>query len=201
MHLYMNETFFLFLDCLLSSLHKGAIICWFEIFKTIFLRKKAIYDYVLLPAQRYDFISETETPGNVTISKQTKVQIITGCLLNLVASKLSLVGHHHHHILDPVLFPSTDLHGFRLVIVFTTPCHFVRSHASSFTSPFFFISFSTCFFYVCVGLPLLPLTSNFKACQRQVEIASSRQENITIILMRCNKVENTTIVLIRCSNV
>ena len=41
-----------------------------------------------------------------------------------------------------------------MVIVFTTPRHFVRSHASSFTSPFFFISFSTCFFLVCFGLPL-----------------------------------------------
>ena len=53
----------------------------------------------------------------------------------------------------------------RSVIVFTTPRHFVRSHASLFPSPFFFISFSTCFFYVCFGLPLplLPLTSNFKA--------------------------------------
>ena len=64
-------------------------------------------------------------------------------------------------MLEQVSSPSTELAGFRTVIVFTTPRHFVRSHASSFTSPFFFISFSTCFFHVCFGLPLsqLPLTS------------------------------------------
>ena len=59
---------------------------------------------------------------------------------------------NHHHMLDPVLFPLTELAGFYMVIVFTTPRHFVRSHASSFTSPFFFISFSTCFFHVCFSL-------------------------------------------------
>ena len=53
--------------------------------------------------------------------------------------------------------------GFCKVIVYTTSCDFVRSHASSFTSPFFFILFSICFFHVCVDLPLLLLTSNFKA--------------------------------------
>ena len=42
-------------------------------------------------------------------------------------------------MLDPVLSPSTELAGFRMVIVFTTPRNFVRSHASSITSPFFFI--------------------------------------------------------------
>ena len=70
-----------------------------------------------------------------------------------------------YHMLDPVFSPSTELAGFRMVIVFTIPRHFVRSHASSFPSPFFFISFSTYFFHVCFGLPL-PLqlfTSNFKA--------------------------------------
>ena len=65
-------------------------------------------------------------------------------------------------MLDPVLSLSTELAGFRAVIFFTTPRHFVRSYASSFPSPFFFISFSTCFFHVCFGLPLQPLTSNFK---------------------------------------
>ena len=39
---------------------------------------------------------------------------------------------------------------------------FVRSHVSPFTSPILFISFSTCFFHVYFGLPLLPRTSNFK---------------------------------------
>ena len=70
-----------------------------------------------------------------------------------------------HHIVDPVLFPSTELAEFHIVIVFNMPRHFVQSHASSFTSPYFFISFSTCFFHVCFGLslPLLPLTLNFKA--------------------------------------
>ena len=73
--------------------------------------------------------------------------------------------NYHHHMLDPVLSTSTELAGLRIVIVFTTPRHFVRSHASSFTSSFFFISFSTCFFHVGFGLPLplRPLTSNFKA--------------------------------------
>ena len=68
-------------------------------------------------------------------------------------------------MLDPVLSPSMELARFHMVIVFTKPRHFVRSHASSFTSPFFFIAFSTCFFHICFGLPLplLPLTSNFKA--------------------------------------
>ena len=74
-------------------------------------------------------------------------------------------------MLDPVLSPSTGLVGFRMVIVFTTPCHFVRSHAfflffhshlASFSTPFFFVSFSTCFFHVCFGL-LLPFILNFKA--------------------------------------
>ena len=32
-----------------------------------------------------------------------------------------------------------------------------------FPQSIFFISFSICFFHVCFGLPLLPLTSNFKA--------------------------------------
>ena len=32
---------------------------------------------------------------------------------------------HHHHKLDPILSPSTELAGFRMVIVFTTPRHFV----------------------------------------------------------------------------
>ena len=33
-------------------------------------------------------------------------------------------------MLDPVLSPSTELAGFGMVIVFTTPRHFVRLHAS-----------------------------------------------------------------------
>ena len=36
----------------------------------------------------------------------------------------------HHLILDPVLSPSTELTGFRMVIVFTTPRHFDLSHVS-----------------------------------------------------------------------
>ena len=84
---------------------------------------------------------------------------------------------HHHFMLDPVLSLLTELAGFRMVIVFTTPRHFVRSHASSFTSPFFFISFSTCFFHVCLGLPLLPLTSNFKAFT--IHLLSSEHDGTT----------------------
>ena len=75
----------------------------------------------------------------------------------------SVAANSHHHMLDPILFPLTELAGFCMIIVFTTSCHFIRSHASSFTSPFFFISFFTCFFHVCFGLPILPLASNFKA--------------------------------------
>ena len=62
----------------------------------------------------------------------------------------------------PTFSPLMELDGFGMVIVFTTPHHFVQSYASSFTRPFFFISFSTCFFHVCFGLPLLLLTLNFK---------------------------------------
>ena len=43
---------------------------------------------------------------------------------------------HTHHMLDPVLSQSTKLARFRMVIVFTTPCHVVRSNASFFTSHF-----------------------------------------------------------------
>ena len=50
-------------------------------------------------------------------------------------------------MLDLVLSPSTELTGFRLVIVFTTPRHFVRSYASSspvhFSSSHSLLSFST----------------------------------------------------------
>ena len=60
-----------------------------------------------------------------------------------VASPKIILSCHHHQMLDPILSPSTELAGFRMVIVFITPHHVVRSHASSFISPFFFISFST----------------------------------------------------------
>ena len=33
--------------------------------------------------------------------------------------------YHHHHMLNPVLSPSTQLAEFLEVIVFTTPRHFV----------------------------------------------------------------------------
>ena len=42
----------------------------FNSFENQFSRKKAIYDYVLLPTQRYNFIGETVTPGNLTKNKQ-----------------------------------------------------------------------------------------------------------------------------------
>ena len=55
--------------------------------------------------------------------------------------------YHYHHMLDPVLSPSTELAGFRMVIVFTAPRHFVRSHISSspvyFSSSHSLIAFST----------------------------------------------------------
>ena len=43
------------------------------------------------------------------------------------------------------------------------PIIMLEQHASSFTIPFFLISFSTCSFHVCFGLPPLLLTLNFKA--------------------------------------
>ena len=55
----------------------------------------------------------------------------------LVASTVLCYHHHHYHMLDLALFPSTELAGFRMVIVFTTPRRFVRSHAFSFASPSF----------------------------------------------------------------
>ena len=65
--------------------------------------------------------------------------------LNIYWNMFVNIRYHHHFMLDPVLSPLTELAGFRMVIVFTTPHHFVQLHASSFTSPFFFISFSTLF--------------------------------------------------------
>ena len=35
---------------------------------------------------------------------------------------------YHHHMLGSVLSPSTELAGFCMVFVFTTPSYFVRSH-------------------------------------------------------------------------
>ena len=35
---------------------------------------------------------------------------------------------YHHHMLGSVLSPSTELAGFCMVFVLTTPRHFVRSH-------------------------------------------------------------------------
>ena len=71
MRLYVNETS-PFLDCLLSSLRKGAILWLVLKFSKLFFKEKPIYDYVSLPVQRYDFISETITPGNVTKTKRAK---------------------------------------------------------------------------------------------------------------------------------
>ena len=54
----------------------------FKIFKNIFEGKKAIYNYALLPSERYaDFVSETTTSGNLTKNKQAKVEIIAGYLV------------------------------------------------------------------------------------------------------------------------
>ena len=53
-----------------------------------------------------------------------------------------------------------------MAIDFTEPRHFVPVHASSFTSPFFFISSFTCFFNVRFDsrpLSILPCTSTSKA--------------------------------------
>ena len=46
---------------------------FFQIFQNHFSRTNAIYDYVSLPAQTNDFISETVTPEYLTKSKQLKL--------------------------------------------------------------------------------------------------------------------------------
>ena len=78
------------------------------------------------------------TPGKIF---QTVVSILDLSFVRRV--KLS---SHHHLIFNSLFFSLTELSGFRMVIVFTTPRHFVQSHASCFTSQFFFSSSSTCFF-------------------------------------------------------
>ena len=91
-----TKLFFLFLDCLLSrlsSLRKGAIICWFWIFQSYFSKEKAIYNYVSLPAPGYDFISETVLSRNLTKINRQKCRLSQ--MSNLLASKLLPVGHHH----------------------------------------------------------------------------------------------------------
>ena len=66
-------------------------------FKTIFQGKKQSVNYLSLSALRYDFMSETETTGNLTKYKQAKVQIIAGYLFILFGSKLSPMGHYHNN--------------------------------------------------------------------------------------------------------
>ena len=106
-------------------------------------------------------INKIYLQNSLLLDKQSQKNSITNFSFLFGPSTLII----SYHMLDPVFSPSTELAGFRMVIVFTISRHFVRSHASSFPSPFFFISFSTCFFHVCFGLPLpvLQLTSNFKA--------------------------------------
>ena len=72
---------------------------------------------------------------------------------------------HLHFMLDPVLSPSTELAGFRMVVCLHHASPFCLITCILFLQSIFFISFSTCFFHVCFGLPLplLPLTSKFKA--------------------------------------
>ena len=91
------------------------------------------------------------------LSNKSKMVQLIFCV-GIIFSLYQKVKHFCHLILDPVLTWSMVLAGFCMVIVFAMPCHFARSHASSLTSPFFFISFSTCFFHVCFGLPMLPRT-------------------------------------------
>ena len=115
-------------------------------------------------AQRRISSSRIE-PGASDLSITTQTLYQLSYQISITVYGLANGYHHLHHMLDPIFSPSTELAGFRMVIVFTIPRHFVRSHASSFPSQFFFISLSSCFFHVCVGLPLplLPLTSIFKA--------------------------------------
>ena len=92
--------------------------------------------------------------------------VIWWCIANFPLSDSTIFASFHHHlILDPVLSPPKGFAGFRVVIVFVTALHFVWSHASFFTWPFFFISFSMCFFHVCFDgrLRLQPRTSNSKS--------------------------------------
>ena len=79
-YICINETnFFFFLHIHYHACAKVRLFVSFDIFKTIF-QGKAIYDYVSLSAQRYDFINERVTSGNLTKAKQPKVQIIAGDL-------------------------------------------------------------------------------------------------------------------------
>ena len=52
----------------------------------------------------------------------------------------------------------------------------------SFPGLFFFISFSTCFFHVCFGLPLhlLPLTSNLTPSLSHFHLLSSKHDRTTV---------------------
>ena len=85
-----------------------------------------------------------------------------------------------YHMLDPVFSPSTELAGFRMVIVFTIPSHLVRSHASSFPSPFFFISFSTCVFPRMFRSSSSSTTTHFKFQSLHYHIFIFFPQNMTV---------------------
>ena len=70
--LNLNKTFFFFWIANDNPYKKVRIIGWFKKFK-----RTAIYEHVLLLLQRYDFITETETPENLPKNQPTKGQIIT----------------------------------------------------------------------------------------------------------------------------
>ena len=71
-----RELFFLLF--VMKLVQRWDYLVGFEIFKIILMEKQSTT--VLLPSQRYDFISETVTPENLTRSKQK--------------CKLSPVGHN-----------------------------------------------------------------------------------------------------------
>ena len=79
-----------FLDCLLSKLWgKLRLFGRFWNFQNYFSRKKQS-STVLLRSQRYNILRVRQW------QKKVKMQIIAGQLPNLVSSKLSPVGNHHH---------------------------------------------------------------------------------------------------------
>ena len=97
--------------------------------------------------------------GNKPLILFTKI-LLRGCMIQSSSrpSNLGKTCRNHHFRKDPQKSSSSHfgsgidhVNGVGRIsygLVFTTARHFARSHASSLTSPFFFISFSTCFFRV-----------------------------------------------------
>ena len=94
----------------------------------------------------YQWLSWHIRTFSVCIKNSTQFYVNSDHQSVLLSSSLS------HFKSGSRLSLSTEMTKFQIVIVCTKPSHFIRSHASSFTSLFFFISFSTCFFHVCFSI-------------------------------------------------